>query len=153
MQSTIRLEDVIVPKDYADTYPNKQKMDKIRDYVYEHRKLDKPIVVHENVLIDGYARYIVAMEYELEEVDCEVVNVFYVSGKFEADNKERTWKVIDDSVIEIGDKVMVKSIMNSYYDKKTKKRCIPTEVVTVTNVFESDDLSLLRHKTIIKKVE
>jgi hypothetical protein len=145
------LEDVIIQEDFEYTYPRKTKLDKIRNYICKNRKLDKPIKVYENVLIDGYTRYLVAQEYEFEHIPCEIVNVFYVSGKLWNSNREYTWKVVDNSVIEVGDRVMVES--DSYYDKKTKQRCVLTEIVTVTNVFTSDDMNMLRYKSIIKKVE
>jgi hypothetical protein len=67
----IKLSDIIISEDFQNTYPRKWKLDRARTYMAKHGKLDKPIVVDDkNRLLDNYTRYLVALEFGWEEIEC-----------------------------------------------------------------------------------
>lgn len=154
---TIKLSKIIVPKSFESSHPSKVKLDKVKTYVNEHGKLDKPIVLDGNTLTDNYIRYLVAVECGFEKVpyitsqeyrDREIKEetpMTYIVGKFEDNDKEYIWKVTKNISIDVGDKVLVKS--------KCKNGKNGTAVVTVAQVFTSDSDHMLRHKPVIKKVK
>lgn len=155
--NTIRVSNIIVPKSFENSQPSEEKLNKVRAYVDEHGKLDKPIVLDGNTLTDNYIRYLIAVEFGFEKVpyitsqeyrDREVKeenHMTYIVGKFEDNDKEYIWKVTKNISINVGDKVLVKS--------KCKNGKNGTAVVTVAQVFTSDSDHMLRHKPVIKKVK
>ena len=155
--NTIKLENIIIPKSFEQSKPSQKKIDKVKEYVNEHGKLDKPIVLDGNMLTDSYVRYLVAIECGFEKVPYITTQEYrdqslepsmpmtYIAGKFEGNEKEYIWKVTKNISIEVGDKVMVKS--------KRVNGNNGTAVVTVTKVFTSDSDKMLRHKPVIKKLK
>lgn len=145
----VKLDDIIVPSCFANTKPKKHKLDKVKDYVKKHGRLDKPVTLHGNYLKDGYVRYLVAKELGLKEI--EYVNekensssgklIKYVVGKFHDDGKEYVWKVPPHIKLDIktGDKVWVQ-VGN---DKKA--------YTTVVKVDITEDIEFLKHKNVISK--
>ena len=155
--NTIKVSDITIPKVFSDSHPKEYKLDRIRAYVDEHGKLDKPIVVNsDKVLTDNYIRYLVAVEKGLENVSIvsaqEYRRMFpeasptmtYVVGKFYQCDKEYTWKNPKDISIDIGDKVLVVS--------KTKHGKIGRAIMTGTKIFKSNNPKLLRHKPVVKNL-
>ena len=153
----IRLSEIIVPESFKSSKPSKDKMNKVREYVKEYGKLDKPIVLDGNMLTDNYVRYLVAVELGFKEIpyitlqehrDRKVDSnnlMTYIVGKFEGNDKEYIWKVTKDISLEVGDKVLVKSKCKNGKDR--------VAVVTVVKVFTSDSDNMLRHKPVIKKLK
>ena len=149
------LSDIIVPKSFQQTNPSEQKLDKVRAYVAEHGKLDKPIVLDGQTLTDNYVRYLVAVEAGFEKVPyittqeyrerkVQDVPTTYIIGKFNNCEKEYTWKVTKDILLKVGDRVLVRT--------KCKNGKNGNGVVTVVQVFTSDKANMLRHKPVIKKL-
>lgn len=141
----IKVTNIVVPYIFCKSKPHKYKMNKIRKYVQQHGEIDKPIIVKGNKIIDGYTRYLVAIEYGLMEIPCMTVqeymkqnsNAFtYIVGKFNNSRKEYVWR-LEKGEVNIGDKVLVRSDQGK-------------AVVTVIKTFVSDDVNLLKHKTVIK---
>lgn len=143
---TIKLCDVNIREDFIKTKPKHQKILKVREYIEKHKTIDKPIVLLNGVLVDGYARYLASVEKELYEVPyVELCTMNYIVGKFEHCKKEYVWKNDKGIDIQIGDKVMVKTFNNN----KDKLVC---KYVTVVDIFWSDSLDLYKkHKRVIKK--
>ena len=57
------LEDIVIPEFMANTKPASWKIKRVRDRLGDKQQLDKPITIdHNNVLRDGYTRYLVAKE-------------------------------------------------------------------------------------------
>lgn len=150
----INIKDIYVPASFRGTKPGENKMKAVREYLRENGKLDRPVVLADNILVDGYIRYLVAIEAGMDHIPYisvfdqqkqrnEVVPV-YICGKFEGNDKEYTWRVAKRMTVEVGDKVQVKSKC---------KNGSNTAVVTVTKVFTSDDEKLLRHKPVVKKLK
>lgn len=144
----VKLDQIVVPACFADTKPKEYKLDKVRRYIKEHGKLDKPILLHGNYLKDGYVRYLVAKELGLEEVECvnnsNVTNnklIKYVVGKFSDNGKEYIWKVPPHvkANIKAGDMVWVQVGNNKQ------------AYTTVIKVDITEDTEFLKHKNVISK--
>lgn len=154
MKETIRLSKIIVPDSFKNSKPTESKLDHVRSYVRDHGELDKPIVLDGNMLTDNYIRYLVAQEFGFREVPCvsskeyrDRKNVIempatYISGAFKNNPKEYIWRVPNGMSVEVGDMVLVRSKFKD--DNKA--------VVIVSRVFQSDDVDLLKHKKVIKKL-
>lgn len=156
----IDIESVIVPDIFSKSHPREEKLQVIRDYYKINNRLDKPLVLTKDyVLVDNYLRYLIAKEFgvrsvayvyvfetsgkqEHEQAD-ENRTVTYIVGKFYKCDKEYVWQNPKDIPVKVGDSVLVKSM-----DKKRKKNTVA--VVSVTNVFKSNNPALKRHKSIIK---
>lgn len=156
----IRASDVIIPKVFKESQPKDEKLSRIRNFVEKHGTLDKPIVINsDKVLTDNYIRYLVAVEKGLEFVpfmyaqDYKRTNQFnpkiptttYVIGKFYQCDKEYVWKNSKDLSIDIGDKVLVVS--------KTKHGERGRAIVTVVDIFKSNNPKYLKHKPVVKVIK
>jgi uncharacterized protein YfbU (UPF0304 family) len=106
------------------------------------------------MLIDNYIRYLVAKETnmvsvpylsqeEYKEKYPHQDKMSYIVGVFYNCGKRYVWKNPQNLKIEIGCKVLVKSKDKFGNDNKSA-------VVTVIDIFKSDNPVLLKHKEIIK---
>ena len=152
------LSEIIVPESFRQTSPKEHKLDKVRAYVAEHGKLDKPIVLDGQMLTDNYVRYLIAMEFGFKKVPYITTHEYreqkvenqpnepttYIIGKFKNHEKEYIWKVTKNISLEVGDRVLVRS--------KCKNGKNGRGVVTVVGIFTSDSANMLRHKPVIKKL-
>lgn len=76
MKVKMRLSDIVIPEHMKATPPKEGKMNKIRAFYKEHHCVDKPIVVNKNnLLLDGYIRYLVRLENNAEYIVAEKPNV------------------------------------------------------------------------------
>lgn len=153
---TIKVSEIVVPNSFADSIPNEEKVSKIREYVEQQGKLDKPVVLNGKVLVDGYIRYLMAVEKRMDEIPYikaldykrehpnEKIPLPFITGMFKQGRKEYTWKNDKGIPIQVGDRVLVNS--------KNKMTGSNRGVVVVTKVFESDSPSMLRHKSVVKKI-
>ena len=149
----INVSDIVIPKRYKRSYPKKEKMDSIRAYVAEHRKLDVPIVLDGKTLVDNYVRYLVARQYGFREVPCITIEEYLIEqnkfpitcvvGVFENNEKEYVWRINNGITVDVGDMILVKSKCKDGVD---------TAIVSVVDVFISEDPKMLKHKPVIKKV-
>ncbi|MGG4264377.1 plasmid stabilization protein [Peribacillus simplex] len=64
------LKAIVVPKAFLNSYPNPEKTQQVVNYVKQTGHLDEPLTINRetNMLTDGYRRYIVAQQLELEIV-------------------------------------------------------------------------------------
>ena len=68
------LENLIVPEFMAATKPAHWKIKRVRDRLGDKQQLDKPITLdHNNVIRDGYTRYLVAKEIGMKFVPVRYV--------------------------------------------------------------------------------
>lgn len=152
----IKLSEIVIPGLFRNSIPRKEKIERVRKYIYHYGKVDKPITLNGRFLVDGYIRYLVAMELEMDTIpfirtlDSKKVQynaketVSFITGKFSNSQKEYIWKNDKNIKINIGDKVLVKS--NDYTTGNYNG------IVTVVNMFQSNDPSMLRHKSVIRKI-
>lgn len=74
----MKLSSLIIPSVFDMTIVKKNKLEKIKEYYYKNHSLDKPITItKDNIIIDGYARYVFARNFELETVECVRINKTY----------------------------------------------------------------------------
>lgn len=153
---TIQLSKIKVPRIFSQSKPNQKKYQYVLKYIMEHGTLDKPLVVcGDNMLKDGYMRYLAAYECGLnvvpyvtwkEKKEGMTVNYNgsyeYVVAMFHHCQKEYIWKNPKRLPVSKGDKVLCKS--------KDRAGNNSTVVATVVDVFESNDPRLLKHKDVIK---
>ncbi|MGE7187274.1 plasmid stabilization protein [Peribacillus sp. NPDC006672] len=61
---------IVVPEAFLNSHPNPEKTQQVINYVKETGHLDEPLTINRgtNMLTDGYRRYIVAQQLELEIV-------------------------------------------------------------------------------------
>ena len=65
----MKLTKIIIPDYLEESVPNETKMNRVKRYFIEHGELDKPIIInHKKELVDGYIRYLVLKEFDVEDV-------------------------------------------------------------------------------------
>ena len=100
MKKPIELKDIKIKKQFAKTTPSAEKMKAAERYFRWHRRIDKNIVLNSNnVLVDGYIRYLVLMNHgkkKTRQYQKEVqkpIKQTYVYGKHSGNDKEFVWKL------------------------------------------------------------
>lgn len=143
---TIKLSDIQISDDFRKTPPHDRKIKKAIRYIKKFKRIDKPIVLNDGVLVDGYSRYLASITTGMKEVPyVELQEINYIVGKFDNSNKEYTWK--NDSCIDIkvGDKVLVES-------RSVSKNKVKRLYVNVVDIFLSDSLEEYnKHRRVIGK--
>lgn len=90
-----------VPNRFSHSRPNEDKMEACREFYRTNHRLDRDIVVDENmVLKDGYIGYLVLIENEAKVVCVRQANtrqVTLVYGVHPGVDKEYRWKMVDDT--------------------------------------------------------
>ena len=75
MMKWIALSDILIHEPFASSNPRVSKLNQIRKYYSEFGGIDKPITVNRNnVLLDGYVRYLVLQENGAMYAKAKVVN-------------------------------------------------------------------------------
>ena len=65
----MKLADIIIPDYLAESVPNEAKMNRVKRYFLKYGELDKPIIInHKKELVDGYIRYLVLKEFDVEDI-------------------------------------------------------------------------------------
>ena len=73
--TAINISDIIISDVFAATTPSEKKMNKYREYYHNHGHIDKPIVLNrQNVLIDGYIRYLILLENNINIVPIKIID-------------------------------------------------------------------------------
>ena len=114
----MKLTDIVVPNCFLNTTPRASKLIEINKYYNKFGQLDKPIVINKDgMLLDGYARYIVAIRMGLTDVPVVIgkkkQKSVYVSAAHKRNCKRYWWKVRKGdeeeflSKIRIGSPIMV----------------------------------------------
>lgn len=96
----VRVSDIRISNNFKKTIPSLEKMEKCRQYFQENGKIDAPIIVNENMrLLDGYIRYLILVENNVEEIDVEIKakKVTYVFGRHSMYRKEYVWRITKET--------------------------------------------------------
>lgn len=117
-----------VPNRFSHSRPNEDKMEACREFYRTNHRLDRDIVVDENmVLKDGYIGYLVLIENEAKVVCVKQTNtrqVTLVYGVYPGVDKEYRWKMVDDTEgsenLKIGSHAIVRTIFGDVEVKVTK---------------------------------
>lgn len=106
-----RIKDVIISEDYKNTAPGEQKIKRAEQRYLQTGILPVNIVINDkNVLIDGYITYLVAVKYEVRQINVyrgytEIVEAVHYAGSF----KPYRWRVPLKLIgtIEVNDYIIV----------------------------------------------
>ena len=98
----MKLADIIIPDYLAESIPNEAKINRVKRYFLKYGELDKPIIInHKKELVDGYIRYLVLKEFDVEDVkqyrydreNKKVVTYIYGKHPNQHTDKEYVWRV------------------------------------------------------------
>lgn len=157
----IKLDKIIIADTFLNTAPSEKKVNAVRNYYKQHGEFDKPIVLSKNnILLDGYIRYIVAKENGLQEIEYATVmpkeqeqqtnnqnrTITLIKGKFPDNDKEYIWRLPfnKDVNVEIGDTAIVNVKVRG---KKSRS------AVKVVDVFQSNDYNMIKHRLVVKVIK
>lgn len=106
-----QIKDIIISADFKNTTPGSRKMGRAEKNYIHSGKLPVAIVINdENVLIDGYITYLIAVKHGIEQIDVyrgytELVEAVHYAGSTRA----YMWHVPlrFTGTIEIGDYIIV----------------------------------------------
>jgi len=120
----MKLEEIRISKAFQKHTPSERKMERFRRFYEENGCIDKPLVLNRtNILLDGYARYLVLKECGVEETEQITYNenfakyrteeTTYVYAKHHGIEREFVWRVpkhrIDLSDLKVGDDIVVRT--------------------------------------------
>lgn len=140
----IKLTDIKISKEFQYSNPSQKKIDKALKFISRYKRIDKPIILIDGMLVDGYTRYLAAQTVGLLKIPfIELNELIYIVGQFNNNKKEYIWKNDKFLDINIGDNVLVKVKQKDRYKNVN---------VQIVNIFSSNDLKLYnKHKSVIKK--
>ncbi len=106
------LKDIIITEAFKNTTPARSKMERREAQYKERGELPTDIIINsDNVLIDGYCSYLLAMAAGLDTVPVKRGMVEIVEANHTAGQKLYSWRVPAHLVgqIAIGDRVLVRT--------------------------------------------
>ena len=122
MRKHIKVSDILITDDFKASVPSTHKVDQCRKFFDKYQKIDKKILLDsDNRLLDGYIRYLVLIENNVEYTTVNVLNenyygneTFYIFGKHPHSIKEYVWRLSPEELTNkdkysIGKKVLVKT--------------------------------------------
>ena len=68
----MKLSDIKISQAFASSIPSEEKMNECRNNWIQWNRQDRFIVVHDNVLIDGYIQYLVLKENNVDEAEVKI---------------------------------------------------------------------------------
>lgn len=152
----IKMSDIIIPEAFTKTPPSKEKVQKANTYYSMYGEVDHPLSLDiNNVLLDGYTRYLALAEAHVETAPCIYTSkeelpknmITLVSGKFRGIDKEYVWRIpfskVDKWNVQVGDYVIVSTC---YKGKKQGRK------IQVLKVWQTDDYNAIKHRCVVKKV-
>lgn len=118
----MKVSDIKVTSAFRRTTPRAYKMDACREYYKQNGRIDKPIIVSRSgYVLDGYIRYLILKENNVEETDVVVAGgklnapkvKTYVFGRHQGSDKEYCWVINKNTAglenLKIGNKALVRS--------------------------------------------
>lgn len=120
----MKLKDIKISKAFKKNPPSRHKIDKFRRFYEIHGYIDKPLVLNRaNILVDGYARYVMLREcgeQETEQITYQddlakyrTEETMYVFAFHTGVNKEFVWRVpaqrTDLQDLKVGDEIFVQT--------------------------------------------
>lgn len=122
MRKHIKVSDIIITDDFKASVPSIHKVDKCRKFFDKYQKIDKKILLDsDNRLLDGYIRYLILVENNVEYTTVNVLNenyygneTFYIFGRHPCSIKEYVWRLSPEELTNMdkystGKKVLVKT--------------------------------------------
>ena len=142
--TNVLISNIIIPNEFAKTTPKNSKVERIREYFNVYNTIDEPVTISSsNILMDGYIRYLIAKEHNMQSIPCIISDknlnlkkpMKYIVGSFD-NGLEYIWKIRNKLDVNVGDKALVAN--------KNGRA-----VVSVVKVFYSNDRNKLRHKPVL----
>jgi hypothetical protein len=91
----IHIDSIIIPTAFLQSKPRQQKVEKHREYYNTHAKLMKDVIVDFNYeMVDGYIDYLIAIENNMEFIDCLIINAEYSSKYYSRKNRKMIMDVL-----------------------------------------------------------
>ena len=117
-----------IPNRFSHSRPNEDKIEACRDFYRTNHRLDRDIVVDENMTLkDGYIGYLVLVENNAKVVCVKQTNtrkVTLVYGVHPGVDKEYRWKIVEDTEdqdnLKVGSHAIVRTIFGDVEVKVTK---------------------------------
>ena len=109
-----QLKDIIISEDFKGTQPNNKKIEKVEQDYLQTGALPVNIVINDdNVLIDGYITYLLAVKYGIQQVGIYQGYIEMIEAAHCASSKKSyTWRVPISLTGKImpGDRVLVPNV-------------------------------------------
>lgn len=122
MEKNIKTSDIIIKDAFKTTKPSIHKINKCKNYFDKNQKIDEKILLDSNNrLLDGYIRYLILVDNNVEYTTVNVLNenyyeteTFYIFGRHPCSSKEYVWRLPPKELANkgkycIGKKVLVKT--------------------------------------------
>lgn len=142
----VDISDILISKTFRNSPPRQEKINRSIEYYKKHGTLDEPLkLLDNNLLIDGYARYLAAKECGAKILPCIVSEPYrFIRAVHKPGGKVYTWK-FKGMDIKTGDIVLARCFT---YGK------IKLRPVIVTEVFDnSEETDLLNTKSVVKVLQ
>lgn len=107
---TIPIDQIIIPVAYKHTSPSESKMLQAKQYYEKYGVISNEVILSENdVLLDGYISYLLAIEKGITEIPIKRRHLEIIKAIHPGRTKEYVWKVPFEiqGKIKIGDTVNV----------------------------------------------
>ena len=135
------IKEIIISEDFKNTPPTERKMQYKREHLKNTGVLKKNIIINdENILIDGYTTYLLAMENGVDYVSVIRGYVEIVEAVHKKGGKAYSWKVPDSLIgtISPGDKCIVHTSLGAKYVRvvRVSRQQYPIQIPKLQNVLK-----------------
>ena len=137
-----QIKDIIITEDFKNTTPGSRKMERAEQRYIRTGELQTVIVVNdENVLIDGYITYLLAVKYGIKQIDvyrgyAELVEAVHYAGS----TRVYKWRVPLrlTGMLETGDYIIVPTVRGAKRVRVTKiiRQQYPEQTYRLKNVIK-----------------
>lgn len=89
-----QIKDIVISEDFKNTTPAERKLQRKEDYFINTGKLPEDIVINDdNVLIDGYTTYLVAVKHGILSANVKRGYVELIEAAHSAGSRLYVWRV------------------------------------------------------------
>ena len=89
-----QIKDIVISEDFKNTTPAERKLQRKEDYFVNTGKLPEDIVINDdNVLIDGYTTYLVAVKHGILSANVKRGYVELIEAAHSAGSRLYVWRV------------------------------------------------------------
>lgn len=138
-----QIKDIVISEDFKNTTPAERKLQRKEDYFINTGKLPEDIVINDdNVLIDGYTTYLVAVKHGILSSNVKRGYVELIEAAHSAGSRLYVWRVPVwmQGTIKKGDKCIVRT------GTGVKRVCVvnvlrqqyPTQIPRLRNVIRPE---------------
>ena len=141
----VDISDIFISEAFKKSPPRQEKINKNIAYYKEHGTIDEPLKLLQNdLLVDGYARYVAAKECGATSLPCIILQPFrFIKGCHVQNEKIYTWKFKGMDIKE-GDVVLVECMIQGRIKHKP---------VTVTKVYDSCEEDIFKIRNVVRVLQ